>query len=64
MGFVQFSIATDAIKAMEELKTKKFKSQRVIKMELANKKTPQGKDSDEASAETQPKVTLLNIISK
>lgn len=56
IGFVQFSIATDALKAIDELKAKKFLSKRVIKMELANKRAPNGKDSDQVSGESKPMV--------
>jgi len=52
-GFVQYAIPEDATRAIEELKNKKFREERILRMELALKKHTSTSDKKLAISKDQ-----------
>ncbi|KAJ1961109.1 RNA recognition motif-containing protein [Dipsacomyces acuminosporus] len=52
-GFVQFVLAEDAARAIEELATVKFRDQKILKLDHAMKKSAKGEQDDEQQDEKQ-----------
>jgi len=52
-GFVQYAIPEDATRAIEELKNKKFREERILRMELALKKNTSSSEKKIAISKDQ-----------
>ncbi|OUM69010.1 hypothetical protein PIROE2DRAFT_28990, partial [Piromyces sp. E2] len=61
-GFVQYAIPEDATRAIEELKNKKFREERILRMELALKKNTSSSDKKMAISKDQAGNYIFYII--